>query len=396
MDNKNMLLKYATVSLALGLSAFAAEIKVIEEIIAKVNGDIITRGEIERSRQSLEAEMKLQNVPAQKAAEYLKEKDKEGLREQIDQLLLVQRGKELSINVDPEITRRIAQIQLESKQSDPDKFQQWVREQAGVPFEDFKQQMKNQLLQQRVIGQEVHSKVSVPKAEIQKYYEEHKKDFIRQEQVFLREILVSTEGKTGAELAAAEKKASDLRARAVKGEKFPEMARDNSDAASAKDFGDLGAWKKGQLAKPIEDIVFKEKKGYVTEVMKMANGFLILKVDDRHEEGQAPFEDVEGEVTERVYGPLVQPKLKEYLIKLRQNAFLEIRPGYIDTGAAPGKDTTWKDPAQLKPETTTKEEVRAQKKRRLLKILPLPGSPLPKRRAKAGPVEVPVPPPPPK
>jgi hypothetical protein len=66
----------------------------------------------------------------------------------------------------------------------------------------------------------------------------------------------------------------------------------------------------------------------------------------------------------------MQPKVREYLTKLREVAFLEIRGGYVDSGAAPGKDTAWKDPAQLKPETTTKEEVAARKRKRLLGVIP--------------------------
>ncbi len=376
-----MLLKFVSTLLALTASLSAAEIRVLEEIVAKVNGDIITRGEIERTRKGLEGELKAQSIPAARAKEILAEKDKNGLREQIDNLLLVQRAKELSINVDPEVTRRIAQIQMESKLTDPDKFQQWVRDQAGIPFEDFKAQMRNQILTQRVVGQEVGSKISIPKAEVQKYYDEHKGEFIRKEQVFLREILISSEGKTGADLAAAEKKARDIQARAKKGEKFHELARDNSDAASAKELGDLGAWKKGQLDKQIEDIVFKEKKGFITDVLKMPTGFLILRVDERHEEGQAAFEEVENEIMERLYAPRMEPKLREHLTKLRETAFLEIRQGFVDTGAAPGKDTTWKDPAQLKPETTTKDEVRARKKKKFLGVLPRPG--LPGRGSKA-------------
>ena len=87
------------------------------------------------------------------------------------------------------------------------------------------------------------------------------------------------------------------------------------------------------------------------------NGFLILKVEEQHKAGQAEFEEVENEVMEKLYMPRMQPAVREYLTKLRQEAFLEIKPGYVDTDAAPGKDTRWQDPAQLKPETVTKEEV---------------------------------------
>ena len=244
-----------------------------------------------------------------------------------------------------------------------------------MPFEDMKQQMKNRALTQRVIRQEVGGRITIPKTELQKYYEEHKAEFVRQEQVFLREILISSVGKTPEQVAAADKRAKDILARAKKGEKFPELARDTSDAESAKNFGEIGWFKKGDL-NPSLQFLFKEKKGFITDVIKTDNGFVIFKLEERHEAGQAPFEEVENEITEKLYIPRMQPKVREFLTKLRESAFLEIRAGYVDSGAAPGKDTAWMDPAQLKPETTTKEEVAARKRRRLLGIIPRKSAPI--------------------
>ena len=354
-------------------SITSAEVRVVEEIVAKVNGDIITRGELERQRRAAEAELRQRGIPEPKLEAMLKESDADLLREQIDQLLLVQRARDINVSVDPEVTKRLAEIQLQSKIADPDKFQAWLREQAGMPYEDFRDHMKKQMLTQRVIGMEVTSRMAVPEADKRKYYEEHKTEFVRQEEVYLREILISTEGKDPAGVAAAEKKAKDLVARGRKGEKFFELARDNSDAATAKNFGELGWWKRNDLNPEIAKIVFSEKKNYVTDPIKVPSGFIILKVEDRHEAGQAAFEDVDNEIHERLIMPKMQPAVRDFLTKLRQDAFLEIREGYADSGAAPGKDTSWKDPAQLKPETVTKEEVAANKKRRLLWIIPLPG-----------------------
>jgi len=354
--------------------ALAAEVKVIEQIVAKVNGDIITRGELEHSRQALEAELKQQGAPGAKMKELLKEKEADALRDQIDQLLLVQKAKELSIDVTAEVKKEMADIQMQNKITDSDKFHQWVQEQSGMPYEDLEQQMKNRSMTQRVIRQEVGGRITIPKAELLKYYEEHKSEFIRQEQVFLREILVSSVGKTPEQVAAAEKRAKDILARAKKGEKFPELARDTSDAESAKNFGEIGWFKKSDLNPSLQHL-FKEKKGYLTDVMKTDNGFVIFKLEERHEEGLAPFEEVENEITEKLYVPRMQPKVREFLTKLREQAFLEIREGYVDSGAAPGKDTGWKDPAQLKPETTTKEEVAARKRKRLLGIIPRKSAP---------------------
>jgi len=374
--------------------AEAPKIRVIEEIVAKVNNDIITRGELEHTRTQLESELKQQkNLSGGPLAVELKKHEADALRDQIDQLLLVQRAKDLNINVDPDVTRRLAEIQVESKISDPDKFHEWVRQQSGgQTFEDVKLQMKNQISTQRVIGQEVGSKISVPQAEVQKYYDEHKTEFVREEMVFLREILIAPTDKSPAGWAAAEKKAKDIQARARKGEKFSQLARDYSAAESAKSEGELGSFKKGQLRKEIEDVVFKQNKGYVTDLVKTDNGFVFLKVEERYAPGQAALEDVKNEVMERLYTPRMQPALRTYLTKLREDAFLEIRGGYVDSGAAPGKDTSWKDPATLKPETTTKEEVASRKRKRLLGIVPRGSSKINTKLPPPTPTVTPVPP----
>lgn len=354
--------------------AQAADVRIVEEIIAKVNGDIITRGEMEQARTRLMEEAKSQGLTGAQLAEVVRNQDKNALRDQIDQLLLVQRGKDLDVKVDADVTRRLAEIQSQSKITDPDKFHDYIREQTGMSFEDFQQQMKNTLLTQKVIGEEISSRISIPEADLRKYYEEHQKEFVREEQVFLSQILISTEGKTPAQVAAAQKKAADLVTRARKGEKFSDLARQNSDdPATAKDGGQLPPYKRSEhlLVKEIEDLVFQQKRGYVTDAIKLPQYLLILKVDDHYEAGQASFEEVKEQITQKLAEPKMEPKVREYLTNLRQNAFLQIKDGYVDAGAAPGKDTRWKDVIQLKPETTTKEEVAAKRKRKLLKVIPL-------------------------
>ncbi len=353
-------------------AADAPNVRVVEEIVAKVNNDIITRTELEKTRAQLEAQIRAQKgISGAELDKEVRQEQSNALRDQIDQLLLVQKGKDLSINVDAEITRRFAEIQAESKISDPDKFHEWVQQQSGgMSYEDVRQQMKNQMLTQRVIGQEVGSKISLPQADIQKYYEEHKKEYVRQEMVFLADILIAPTDKSPAGWAAAEKKAKDIAARARKGEKFPQLARDYSAAESAKNDGEMGSFQRGMLKKEIEDMVFAQNKGYVTDPIRTDNGFEILKVEERYAAGQAALADVENEVKEKLYTPRMQPALRAYLTKLREDAFLEIRGGYMDSGAAPSKDTSWKDPATLKPETTTKEEVASRKRKKLLGVVP--------------------------
>jgi peptidyl-prolyl cis-trans isomerase SurA len=373
--------------------------RIVEEIVAKVNGEIITRGELEKQRAMIRAQAEKQGLAGQALEDAVNKAAADALRDQIDQLLLVQKGKDLSINVDADVNRRIAEIQRTAAQqhpekglADPDKFHDFIREETGESFEDLKLAFKNQLLTQRVIGEEVYRNVSIPKADMQKYYDEHKTEFVRQETVSLREILISSGDNTPAKVAAAEKKAKDVVDRARKGEKFVELARQNSDAETAKDDGLLGTFTKGQLAAPIEAAVFPKKKGDVTDPIRIANGFEILKVEERTAEGQASFDEVQNEIQNRLSEPKVQPKLRELLTQLRTNAFLQIKPGYVDSGATPNKDTTWKDPAQLKPQTTTKEAVANQRHfKKFLKVVPYGRTGVKDTEGAAAPQVAPVP-----
>lgn len=348
---------------------------VVERIVAKVNNDIITSSDLMRARQAAEAELVRQKIPRYQFDAALARAEANALRDRIDNLLLVQKGKELEINVDAEVSKYLAQIQLDSKITDPDRFRTWLQEQSGTPFEEFRQQSAEGMITRDVIRREVAGRMNIPRAEMRKYYDEHQSEFVRSEQVVLREIFLSTEGKDAAAVAAVEKKAQDLASRARKGEVFGTLARENSDAASARGEGALPPFKRGDLRKEIEDLVFDKERGFVTDPIRQSNGFLILRVEERYQAGLQPFELVENEIMDALFRPRMDPALRTYLTKLRQEAFLQIRSGYVDTGAAPGKDTSWKDPVRLIPETTTKAEVlRRAGRKRLLWLLPIPGT----------------------
>ena len=354
----------------------AAEIGTVEEIVAKCNGDIITRTDLARARQQLITEMRESGLAGSALEQALADREKNLLRDKIDQLLMVQKAKDLDINVDSDVTKQLAKIQQDSGIADPDKFHDYVKEQAGMPFEDFKDEMKKGMLTQRVIHQEVSDKIPIKHEDVEKYYNEHKSEFVREERLYLRQILVSTDGKDAAGIAAADKKAKDLVSRARRGERFAEMARDNSDdAATAKDMGALPPFKKGDMAPDLEALVWNQPKGYITDPIRRPNGFLILRVEDHPKAGQAELSEVENEVTDRLMRPRMEPAMRQFLTKLRQDAFLEIKADYIDTGAATGKDTAWMDPAQLKPETISKTEVEnVIHRKRLLWMVPVPGT----------------------
>jgi peptidyl-prolyl cis-trans isomerase SurA len=353
----------------------AKDVRVVEQIVAKVNNDIITRGELDRTRRLLQTELTRQRATPDQIQRAMRSADSNLLRDRIDDLLLVQKAKDLEVKVDTDVSKYIADIQRDSGITDPDQFQQYIRDRASMSYEDFKEQAKDGMLKQEVIRHEVYGRVNVSQAEAQQYYDEHKDEFVREEQVILREVFLSTEGKTPEQIAAIEKKAKDLSARARKGERFGDLARDNSDSESAKEEGRLPPFKRGMLKKELEDLMFKESRGYVTDPIKNPNGFLILRIEEHYQAGLQPFDAVQNEVTNKLYPLKAEPKIREYLTKLRQEAYLEIREGYTDSGAAPGKDTAWKDPAKLVPATTTKLEVaKRMGRKRLLWLVPIPGT----------------------
>ncbi len=362
----------AFATLCLGADSFS----VVDQIVAKVNGDIVSQDELQRLSRELAQELKQQQgaSPQQLQQEYDKEKENV-LEHRIDELLLIQKGKELNINVDSDVSKYMANLQRQSGMTDLDKYHDWIHQQSGMSYEDFLAETKSQFLTREVIGQEVGRHINFTDKEVQAYYDAHKKDFVRDEKVYLSEILISTEGKDAAGIAAAEKKAQQIAAEASKGERFSDLARDNSDAMTAKDGGTLGGYKKGDLAKEIEDAVWNLPKGGVTQPIKLATGFEVFKVDDHTKAGLEPEAEAKPEIENILYGPKMQPKVREYLTELRRQAFLQIKPGFVDTGAAPGQDTKWQDPAELKPETVTKAEVEQKTRhKRLLWVIPIPGT----------------------
>jgi len=376
-------MKVVLLSLFAGLLALAADNPkpaiappvVIDQIVAKVNGDIVSQDELERLVRERTAEAKAQGANGLQLERATEELQKNLLRDRIDQLLLVQKGKELNITVDSEISKYMASLRRQSGITDEEKFREYVRQQSGMSFEDFQAEARNNALTREVISSEVGRHIHVDSKDVEEYYNAHQKDFIRDEKVYLSKILVSTQGKDAAGAAAAEKKANQLYDDLNKGSRFPDMARDNSDATTAKDGGSLGGYKKGELTKQIEDVVWMLPKGSITKPMKVASGFEIFKVDDHPKQGLAPLADVKGDIENVLYGPKMQPKIREYLTQLRTQAFLQIKPGFIDTGAAPNMDTKWQDPAVLKPETVLKAQVEQKTRmKRLLWMVPVPGT----------------------
>jgi len=323
---------------------------VVEEIIARVNNNIITRADLRKARQELYGEAEQQGTPA--AVQQAKDHEKDLLRDLIDQQLLLSKAQELGITADTELVKKLDDLR---KQMHADSMEDLEKaaEAQGISFEDFKQNLKNNILTQRVIGQEVGGHITVTQAEIQQYYDQHKTDMERPEQVRLSEILISTQPASAVKNAKGEvalpetptpdavdqakAKAGQVYEMLKKGGNFEDLAKKYSDGPTSAVGGDLEYFKRGTLSKELEAKVFDLQAGQYTEPIRTNQGFVILKVTEHQTPGVPPLKEVENQIQEQIYVTKMQPALRDYLTKLREDAYIDIKPGFLDTGASPNE-----------------------------------------------------------
>jgi peptidyl-prolyl cis-trans isomerase SurA len=372
---------------------------VVEEIVARVNNSIVTLSDYQRSKEQLKDEVKSQEAggPAEKP---YADREKDVLRDLIDQQLLLEKGKDLGITADTELIKKLDEMRKQMNLDSMEELEKAAQAQ-GVSYEDFKQNLRNQIITQQVIGREVGQHLNITKDEEQKFYEEHKNEMEQPEQVRLSEILVAIQKPTPApaesakaapgatapapdttkltapvasstappaapvseadELAAAKAKADGLLDQIKKGAPFDEVAKKSSDGPTAAQGGDLGLFKRGTLSKELEDQTFAMKSGDLTGVIRTKQGFVILKVTEHQMAGIPSMKEMEPRIQDALYYQKLQPALRAYLRKLREEAYIDIRSGYVDTGASPN---------QTKPiETSSKEpggkNLKGKKKKKL-------------------------------
>jgi peptidyl-prolyl cis-trans isomerase SurA len=309
----------------------------VEEIVARVNNQIITLSDYEKAAQGLAEEVRqdCQNCTQDQVQAEMKERQKNLLRDMIDQQLLIERAKDMGIDVDTELVKRLDEVRKENNLATMDDLEKAVEKQ-GIVWEDYKQQMKNGLLTQKVIQQEVGGRMDIGPDEIKKYYDAHKQDFVRKEQVDLSEIFLSTEGKTPEEIAAIKTKADDLHKRIVNGDDFAELAKRRSEGSTAQDGGELGSYERGQLAPQLADAVFKLDKNGVTDVIQTKTGFEVLQVNEHYQAGLQPIDKVSDQITNILYKQKMDPAMRSYLAELREESYVTVKPGFTDTAAVPG------------------------------------------------------------
>jgi peptidyl-prolyl cis-trans isomerase SurA len=301
----------------------------VEQIIARVNDRIITSSDYDRALAELEDEARQHNDSMQQVAAGRKDL----LRSLIDQQLWLSKGKELGITGETDLVKRLDEIRKQNNLADIDALADAAKEQ-GVSFDDFKQNLRNQIITQEVMRQEVGEHIQFTPGEAQQFYEQHKQDFTQQESERLSEILIPANTDDAAKLAEAKAKADDVEARLHAGGDFADLARHFSEGPTASSGGDLGQYKRGQLPSLLEDKTFSLSTGQYTDPILTRQGYIILKVTQHTAGGAAPYKDVQEQVDDALYMSRMEPAIRDYLTKMREDAFIDIAPGYTDTGAS--------------------------------------------------------------
>jgi peptidyl-prolyl cis-trans isomerase SurA len=343
---KNQTLRYKGILAAAALaSIFAApgglyaqtKGTVIEEIVARVNNQIITLSDYKQAEQLLQGEVThdCQGCTPDKIQAEFNEQKKDVLRGLIDNALLLEHAKDLGISVETDVIKQLDQVRKDNNLASMEELQKAVESQ-GIAWDDFKTQKRNQLMTQEVISREVGGRMNFGTDEIKQYYEAHKEEFNLPEEVFLADLFLSTDGKTPEEAAAVHQKADDLHARLLKGEDFQQLATRYSEDNAAGQGGSLGAFKRGELSKQIEDVVFGMNKGDVTDVIQVTTGFEVFKVTNHFQAGVQPLEKVQDAITNKLYEQKMEPAMRTYLGELREESYVMIKPGYTDTAAIAG------------------------------------------------------------
>ena len=323
--------------LALPVGARAQDPELVNEIVARVNNDIITRVDFLGATEAFKEELRRQNPNKSEAelnAEY--ERVKSTILDlMIEDMLLEQKAKELNIDVEAEVNQQMLQIAKDSGLKTLAELEQAMRNQ-GVDPENARANLRKRLQQQYVVQREVLQPIYQRLTEKDKrdFYEKHKAELTVPGEVTISEVFLPLEGHTAAEV---EQRARRLVAELRAGQSFVEAVKNNSAAtrASRAQDGKMGSFKPGELKPDIAAAISSLKIGEVTEPIRLQDGFQIIRVDDRKEATVRAFEDPEVQrgISSAATMERAEDARKKYIKKLREEAVVEIAKGYAPAQA---------------------------------------------------------------
>ncbi|HTL43713.1 MAG TPA: peptidyl-prolyl cis-trans isomerase [Vicinamibacterales bacterium] len=307
--------------------------EILEQVLVKVNGDIITKTQLEQ-RQVAVLRQRLNNqvdADAMKNDEQLKkmlaEITPELLVNAVDELLLVQRGRELGLHLgDDQFKQVVANIRKEQGLEDQAKFEAALK-QENMTMDDLRNQLERQMLIEQVQRQEVGSKLTITEEEARQYYAAHPEEFTDPASVTLREIFVEvpsdTKGVNVAQDEAAQKKAADARERLLKGEDFAKVASEVSDSTSKANGGLIGPFAHSDMSPQLQQLVDKMKPGDITPVIRTTKGYQVFKLESMTAKQLQPFDKVRDLIADKVAAQRTKIEMRKFLARLRDQALIE-------------------------------------------------------------------------
>ncbi len=304
----------ATVSLAETLNGIAAI----------VNDEIITSLELNREYAMVLKEEEKRGAFSPEAATKLK---RDILDAMIDRKLVKQKIKELNIVIsEEEIRQSIEDVKRQNKLSQEALTSALLAQ--GMTFDQYKAQMREQLERLRLMSQEVKSKIQVSEREIREYYDANKSLYTEEPTYRARHIFIKVnKNASNEEIKKLMAKAVTVMTEAKSSSDFIALAKKYSDEASAaKDGGDLGTFKKGDMLPEIESAVITMTPGEISDLVTTPAGFHIIKLEEKSAERLKPFDSVKAAIDEILYKKKSEERFKQWAEELRKAAAVEIKP----------------------------------------------------------------------
>lgn len=307
--------------------------EIIEQILVKVNGDIFTKSDLEQRQiaalrqkgQAIDLKSDPNNVQLRKA---LDEVTPQIMVDAIDEMVIVQRGKELGYTLsDQQFKGVVDNIRKENKIESDEQFQAALKSES-MTMADLRRNLERQMIYQRVQQNEVLAKIGVTDDEARKYYETHLKEFTTPPTVTLREILVAVPGdpkvlNVGADEAAKEK-AEAIRKRVTDGgESVEKLAEEISDAPSKANAGLIGPLSVNDISPDLRKLIEGMKAGDVSELVRVTRGYQILKLESITPTQTMSLEQAREQISERVFTDKRKAEFQKYIHKLRTQAIIE-------------------------------------------------------------------------
>jgi parvulin-like peptidyl-prolyl isomerase len=324
--------------------------QIIEQVLVKVNGDILTKTELEERQISALRERKvspevLKNDEQLKKA--LADITPQILVSAIDEMLLTQLGREKGMKLsDEQFNRWLTTMRKEQGLEDEKRFQEALK-QEGMTISDVRRNVERQFLLGEVQRDEFGGKLQVTEEEAKMYYQANQKEFAEPATVTLREILfeVATVNQQGKPMISvgrddeAAKKAADVRARLMAGEDFAKVAGEESAGASKANGGLIGPIATAELSQELQKTLEAMKPGEITQPLRTARGYQILKLETAKPAGIRPFDSVRDLVGDRVYQQRASSEMRKFLDRVRRQAIIvwkndELRKAYEQYVAA--------------------------------------------------------------